>query len=729
VKKEDAGLFCLLAAVFFAVVAGGHVSMDALPESRAAGGILVTLLASCAIVWGLLDPKTKHVPTVIGALLVLYDPLDGGQMFTTVRVFIALLVFGGLAFVVGKDRVMQMPTVWYAGFLALLVAGLGTSIMVSEFRTVSVDAWVNWLVFAAGLYLAVATLGRKRGPHLLIETIVLAAGLVATKGIIEFLLARAGEPGYRIFADWNNPNALAGMLVTALPLALYVGATSEGAKRTVAWVAATFMATAIVLTQSQGGLLVAPIGIVAFVLTALAWRGGKRIFTVAVPLVAAVAVIGVIKLTTPQLQTQPTANPQTAAIGQNHEQASSARYRLLLWRGAVELIKRQPVGLGVGTYRFHSARSGLTEQTHLTHQSLLQVSVEGGFIAFIGILGLGIAWTIRVLTGAKALDEERNLMRAAVFAAVVACAANGFLESNLYYFGAGLLFFVLLGAGLQLSADGTSPESLPNGLRASLVVGCCVLPLVACVWAMYMENAKSRLLTALMHEGPSEVQSAAESLKAMAGQDGEAWYLLAWMFPTNPQERVALATKAVQLAPSTRHYRVLAESQFELGQHDAALQTIDKALERDPNNLRTLMLKLEFEDKSGALAAAVATAERIVAVEQTDYLKTRALAELIPTEPYEARIFLVKHEPDINKKIELLTQAIDGFLRYKAVTIPKVKLFDSGGLDFVGETRKRAEEKMAMAREAADQLALAYESAGEPEKAEEARKMKELMVY
>ena len=227
----------------------------------------------------------------------------------------------------------------------------------------------------------------------------------------------------------------------------------------------------------------------------------------------------------------------------------------------------------------------------------------------------------------------------------------------------------------------------------------------------------------------SEVQSAADSLKAMAGQDGEAWYLLAWMFPTNPQERVALATKAVQLAPSTRHYRVLAESQFELGQHDAALRTIDKALERDPNNLRTLMLKLGFEDESGAVEAAVATAKRIVAVEQTDYLKTRALAELIPTEPYEARIFLAKHEPDVGKKIELLTQAIDGFLRYKAVTIPKVKLFDSGGLDFVGETRKRAEEKMAMAREAADQLALAYESVGEPKKAEEARKMKELLVY
>lgn len=727
-KKEDAGLFCLLAAVFFAIVAGGHVSMDALPESPAAGGILLTLLAACAIVWGLLDAKVRHVPTVVGALIVLWDPLEGGQMFTTVRVFIALLVFGGLAFVVAKDRVMQMPTVWYAGFLALLVAGLGTSIMVSEFRTVSLDSWVNWLAFAAALYLAVATIGRKRGPHLLIETVVLAASLVATKGVWEFLVARAGEPGYRVFADWNNPNALAGLLVTALPLALYVGMTSDGSKRIAAWLGATAMVAAVALTQSQGGLLVAPIGVVALIVTALAWKGGKRVLTVAVPLVAGVLVLGAIKLTAPQQQ-QATANPQIAAIGQNHEQSSSARYRLLLWRGAIDLIKKQPVGIGVGTYRFHSARSGLTEQTHLTHQSFLQIAVEGGIIALVGMLGLGVAWTIRVLSGARALDEERNLMRAAVFAAVVACAANGFLESNLYYFGMGLVFFVLLGTGLQLSADGTSPESLPNGLRATLVLACCALPLVACVWAMYLENAKSRLLTALMKEGPTEVQSAADTLRGMAGQDGEAWYLLAWMFPTNPEERVALATKAVQLAPSTRHYRVLAESQFALGRHDEALRSIEKALERDPNNLRTLMLKLEFEDQSGATEAAIATANRIVAVEQTEYLKTRALAELVPTEPFEARIFLAKHEADSDKKIELLKGAIDGFLRYKAVTVPKVRLFDSGGYDFVGETRKRAEEKMSMARDAADQLIALYESAGQSENEEQARQAKISLSY
>jgi tetratricopeptide (TPR) repeat protein len=192
---------------------------------------------------------------------------------------------------------------------------------------------------------------------------------------------------------------------------------------------------------------------------------------------------------------------------------------------------------------------------------------------------------------------------------------------------------------------------------------------------------------------------------------------------------VKLAQKAVDLAPSTRHYRVLAESQFAIARVDEALQTIEKALERDPNNLRTLMLKLDFEDKSGATAAAIETANRVVGVEQTDYMKTRALAELVPTEPFEARIYLAKHEPDPDKRIVLLTAAIEGFQRYKAVTIPKVKLFDSSGLDYVGETRRRAEEKMSMAREAADQLIATYESVGQSEKAGQTRKAKDSLAY
>ena len=184
-KKEDAGLYCLLAAVFFAIVAGGHVQIEARPESGAALGLLLTLALCLAGAWAVVAitrHKTQVVPSVVLAVvvgLIVADPLQGGAMFTTMRVFVAVLVLGGVAWTLGTNRVVQMPSAVYSGAIALLIAALGISILVSEFRTVSVGAYLDWVLYAAALYLAVATLGRIRGPRLLLETVALAAGVVA----------------------------------------------------------------------------------------------------------------------------------------------------------------------------------------------------------------------------------------------------------------------------------------------------------------------------------------------------------------------------------------------------------------------------------------------------------------------------------------------------------------------------------------------------------------------
>ena len=739
-KREDVGLYCLLASVFFAIVASGHVQIDTLPDPGAAIGILLTFAACLTGAAVFFNPHKKGwaVAVVVAFVVLLWDvpssmfaavgwqplafldqhPFIGGAMFTTVRVLIAVLVLGGLGWVLGNNRVVQMPTVVYAGFLALLIASLGTSILVSEFRSVSLDVFLNWLLYVGGLYLAVATLGRVRGPRMLVETVVLASSVVAFKGVYEFLLMRQQEPTYRIFADWNNPNALAGLMAVTLPLALCLATTSDGRKRTAAILGAALIVAALALTQSLGGLLTAPIGVVALLIALISWRSGNKALPALAPLLAGIVIVGAIKLSTPAPPAQP-ATASTAAV----EQASSSKYRTLLWRGALETFREQPVGIGVGTYRFHSARSGLNEQTHLTHQSFLQVGLEGGAVALLGLLGLGVAWIVRMFAGARALDQDRNVLRAGVFGAVIAGAANGFLESNLYYFGAGFLFFVLIGAGLQLAADGTSPESLPRPFRAFIVVACCVVPFIGVLWAMYLENAKSSLLLALDPKNEIDLRGARDQLESLAGPDGEAWYLLAWTRPTLDEEKRDLYEKAVSLAPSTRHLRALAQTQLDLGDPQGALKTLDRALEWDPNNPRTLMQKLRTHESAGQIAEAVATADRLIAVEQTPYMQTRALAEVVPTETFEARVFLAGQTTDPTERTRLLREAFDGYLRYKAVTVPKVLLFERQGLDFAGETRASAEKKMQEAREIAETLTALYSSSGDSESSSEVREL------
>ena len=731
-KKADVGQFCLYSAVAFAIIAGGHVSLDTQASSSSPLGLVITLLAVLAGVAGAFvlwdsDPKTR--PTGIGLVAVcmvvtLFDLVSGGEHFATVRMFAVLLVFGGLTYVLSTRRVVQLPTAVYGGFAVLVVASLGFSIMVSEFRIVSLDAWLYWLCYAAAMYLAVSVLGRVKGPAMLADVVVAATSLVAVKGIVEYLAARADEPTYRIFADWNNPNALAGLLGTALPLALCIVVSATGARRSVALAGGAAITAALVLTQSKGGLLAAAIGLVAFLLCALAWKAGRKTLLAAAPIAAGAVVFGIIVFTTPSKAE----GAPAARLVAGTEQAQSTEYRKLLWKGAIELAKQQPVGYGVGTYRFNSARSGLNEQTQLTHQSFLQVLVEGGWLALVGLVGLAVTWTVRMFQGARALSDDRNLLRAGVFAAVVACAANGFVESNLYYFGTGLLLFVLIGAGLQLAADGTSPESLPSGLRGMMVALCCVLPMLAMLWMYWLDSAKSTALAAMADRDAVAIESSVSALGSLGSLDGESWYMRAIYTAKDEDERISGLERAVALAPSTRHLRALAQMLAAKNEVSKALRTIDRALFYDPNNLRTLSLKMDIEEGVGDIAAAKTTAERIIAVESTPYLQVRALPELVPTEPFSARLFLAAHTADKATRAKLLRAAVEGFVRYRDTTVPKVLQFDGVGLDFAGETIENAEKKLAAARKAAEELIALYGESGDVAGAEEVRELSKALT-
>ena len=711
-----------MTAVAFALVAGGNVTLDPRPEESSALGVFLALFASAFLAAGLLflhDTERRGAAVVSLALAgafvvgdVLFDLLPAGEHFVIVRALVAVLVFGGSAYVLGTRRVVQLPTMVYAGFVVLIVAAFATSVIVSEFKSVSVDALLNWLTFGAAMYLAIAVLGRIRGPEALLETIVAAGGFVALKGIAEYLAVRAHEPTHRIFAGWNNPNALAGALAMVLPLALSLAVISNGPRRSFSIACGGLALTAIGLAQSKAALfVVVPTALVSFLVCALLWSCGRRTLWALTPLAAGVALFGLLFVTTPK-------NPAGGAPGQRivgagAEQAQSTEFRKLLWKGAIELVKQQPVGYGAGTYRFNSARSGLTEQTQLAHESYLQATVEGGVVALIGFVGLALMWTVRMFRGARALITERNALRAGVFAAVVACAADALFESNFYYFGAGLLLFVLVGTGLQLAADGTTPESMPSSLRGFLAVTCCAVPLAAMVWVYWLTDAKSSLDSALVRKDPQAVQSAIEKVAMFGEYDGDSWYLRGLYQAQDRAERVTDLRRAVELAPSTRNWRALAQAQTQAGKTHDALKSLERALAADKNNLRTLSLKLQIERDSGERAAAIETARRIVMIEKTPYLQVRALPELVPTEPFDARVFLASQTDDLKEKLRLLEKAVDGYARYRATTVPLVIEFGSQGLDYAGETREDAEKKMQRARDACQELMKLYGGIGD----------------
>jgi len=304
------------------------------------------------------------------------------------------------------------------------------------------------------------------------------------------------------------------------------------------------------------------------------------------------------------------------------------------------------------------------------------------------------------------MPDELNALRAGIVAAVLATLAHGIFESNLYYFGIGLTVFVLMGLGLNLSADSVAPEFTPKGARTALVI-LVALPILLMAYAGYAEWQRAQIRYAIENGQYAEAQHLTEGLVSAVPNDGEAWYFLQLV---DSQRREEAIRKAAALNPSPRVMRAFAKFYETQGQMETALEGVRQALQRDPNNLAALSLKMEFERKKGDVEMAKKTAQRMIDVEGTSYFQIRSIAELIDTDTCDARIYLADQEKDPAKKAPLLQGALDILRKYAALTVPKVK--QSMGR-FAGETTQTAIDKCQLGISTARQLSQIYRLLGD----------------
>ncbi|MCW5937377.1 MAG: O-antigen ligase family protein [Fimbriimonadaceae bacterium] len=668
--RPELGLLC--AACVLVPVIGGQVSLDAQPFGP--GGIAEGLLG-------------------------------GAQLPFGARLLIGLLVLGGLAIVVLSRRVLQAPNprLGYALFSLVVVLGLSTS--VTAFPYLAYAQWPSWILYACALYLTVAAAGRRRGIRAVLWCLAGAGTLVAVKGILEYAGMRATEPTYRIFADWNNPNALAGLLVVIAPVALGLGLTGERLERLGGLLSTALVLFALALTQSKGGFLAEAVALAAFAGIALAWRvPAKRLAVAAVPLGLAGLLVGGLVATAPKTGTA--GQPFARVVAASSTQEQSAGFRTLLWRSAAELVKTRPMGWGLGAFRFESARPGLVSQTHFAHQAYLQTAFEGGVLALALLLVAAGIWLRDVWRGALSAPPDQNLLRAAVVAGVVGVGTHGFVESSLSYFGVAFVVFVLMGAALQLAPDGSQPESTPKPIRQALFWIGCVLPACLLLHTALVEFFKASAETARQVEARLPLRAASERAISLAPFDGEA-HAMAVFASDAPQEALDHVREAARWQPSTRYLRLLSDAELLMQHPQSAQAALEEALIRDPNNLSTLERLYKLYRQRGETQMALATAERLVAIEDSVYFKTRAIPELVPLETYDARLFLAERESDPESKRRLLLDAAEGFARFAELTWPLVKRGTEAKVPggFLGITEQIARDAVARGKDAAEQAA------------------------
>lgn len=675
--------------------------------------ILVAIALGLAVLTGGYPPGSPtELASGIGALVGALWLGDAAPALS--HAIPGVLACVALGIVLWRRQVVQTPSlrVWMA--LAAFLGIVGVSVVLSNFRMVSMQAWLEWATYVVGFCAVIATAGRDRGPIALLWTLTGATAFVAIRGLLEY--AGQNDPTWRIFSGWVNPNALAGMLLLGFFPALgLVLAGGHRLERFGAGALAVVIGLALALTQSKGGYLAMAVGALALLFFATFWGGWRRALPAIVPLLCVGVLVLGLSLRQPP-ESGAGALARVAQVGATSEQ--SAGFRILLWKSALALAQKYPAGVGIGTFRFESSRPGLVPQTAYAHQSFMQVAAEAGALGLFLLVAALSLWLAEVLRGARALPQRRNLLRAAVLGAVTAGVAHSFIDSDLYIFGSGFVFFCLLGVGLQLAVDGSAPESLPVRLRRSAALFACGGLSLALSYFGVVDLLKAQSRGAFGTADADSARTLVRTLTSLAPLDGEVLAMRA-AFEEGP-DRLATLKRSAAVAPSTSNYRRLARAQLEAGQTASARASLNLALRVDPNNLPALRLLLEVAHAERDEAEARRVAERTVAVEETPYFQVRALPELIPTETYFARLALANLTSDPAERVAILRPAVDGYLRYAQITYPRVTMAATGGVPFAGETVEMAMTKLDEGRRAARELAEAARAAGQADVAKSA---------
>lgn len=723
---------------------------------------------------------------------ILSGTLRGVEAPGLARALITLLISVALIIMFVRRDVYQVPSPKLLGAMTGFFGLLTLSLFFTKFHSVAIASLAQWLAYGLAMLTVVAGAGR-RGAFWVMAALHVGCAVVAAVGIREYIDMWIVDASWRIFATWT-PNTLAGILGIGLIIGLALTASSSGLVAACYGFSAAMTGTALALTQSRGGMATAAIGIVVFFFFMYFWSKSQSIArqslakagaaTLAAPLLLFV-ILGLLtakgKPALPaaekgraQIIAQQPVEP--SALGRLGQPAATREqsfgFRLNLWRGAGALALRNPLGTGIGTYRFESSKSGLTTQTHFAHNSYLELAVEAGVLApfaLLAVIGfwaaqmlrttpapiglpsvvrvvfvvvavatlsfrmsanIGIALTLGLLSGGAWLIMERartgptlpdhqNALRAAVIGAIVATLLHNVIDSDLYSFGIGWSFFVLLGAGLLLSSDGIAPEYSSPSTRIVGMAGALLISGVL-LHAGTVEVIRSRARYERNENRFEEAYALSKLATAISPNDGENYRLAATL--ATSFERGDALKRAAELHPNTRNLRqygthLLGENDFALG-----VSYLRKSLEIDPNNLLTLAQLMEELARYGDTEESLVVARRLVEVEKSPYFTIRSLPEFVPTETYAARIFIAQRTADRAERIRLLEGAVEGYGQYANLTIPQLKMHLSVNPngEMGGETLDGAQLKLTIGGKAARQLADDYRAGGRPPDADRA---------
>jgi tetratricopeptide (TPR) repeat protein len=628
---------------------------------------------------------------ISGAESFIVSLLSPGQMPLGTHFFVSLFFLVPLLHAFFTKKIIHVPAITITGSLALFIAAIGMSVFWSDFKHSSSIALIDWMLMAASYFAVTANAGRRQG-LIVLYGYVIGVSLCAVLGLIEFRDMRQIDPGYRINAMQINPNQAGAMFVSGICVSIATLFTVDRVPKLLLGFGVALQIFALMLTQSKGAILCLPIGLVVLFVGILVLKPikvGQAVAVAVLPIaLGAVMTVGAQKAV--QTPAGGGAAPLNRFSNSTEVANQSVGFRKLLWQTAIDLAKEKPHGYGIGTFWYESTRPGRVTQTSLAHQTYLQLAAEASFLAPLGLGVFFIMAIARSLRGSKNLPDKTKSTLLAAYSGIAVALAHNMIDSDMYVFGLGATMFMLAGIITASSADSQAPEFVFTLPRVAIGIG-ALLATPLSLSLSYAEYQRGVSRGAVAEKNGELAVASLNSAIGSTFADGQAHYLRGRLI-----NEISDLESAASLHPSPKFYRTLADAYFANAKPKEGFAALSKALQRDPQNAPTLLRYVNMCKQQGDLEQADAMARRLISTEGTTYFQVRSIAELVPTQTFEARVYLAERTENPQEKVKLLSEALRGYVAYRNQTAPVVlrSLKADPNFDYGGENRDTVSEKM-----------------------------------
>jgi O-antigen ligase len=648
------------------------------------------------VIGGFLSTDAISIPVDSNPIQVV---LSGSQAPFLTHSFVFLLFLFPILSALTQRKVVHVPNIRISLWLAIFGAFVVSSLSFSSFWLNSLMGVLQWIMMTAA-YFAVCINGGKKQSIWVVSSLFAGMCVAAIFGILEYGQMRLEDPGHRILALQAGPNQAGALFASGVLLGFPLMFRFDRLGKMGVFAGIVLQGLALVLTQSKGAIFCVPVGLAVLVISFLILKPVKPAITL-VGICLPFLLIGVMSFGIQQAAKQKEGGgsaPMARFANSSESSTQSAGFRKLLWLSAVDLIKQRPLGWGINTFGFESTRPGRSTQTGLAHQTFLQLGSEASLVAPVALLGFFIALVYRGLRGIKNASQETQLLLIGSISALAVAIAHNFIDSDMYYFGLGTMVFVLVGSITSASTDSQAPEVIFKVPKFAVVCLSCVL-IPICLLIGSAEYFRASARGAIEKSNLSLATENVNRALSLVYIDGSSHAILGLL-----QQNEAELKRATEFSPTPKNFRALASNYLRNNKSAEAFKALKSALERDPLNAQAMWLLVTASEAVGDESTAIQYANRLIESENTTYFQVRSLAEFVPLQTYEARLFLAKKELDPVKKAKLLSEAVRGFAEYSKLTVPVIVRFSKVGLVYGGDDPKSATNKLQTGKAAAEEF-------------------------